>query len=437
MDDIVDKTKKNNTKKKNKKESRDFKSGIQLNIFSVVLIDIILLECISALFNYKTSMSALGVNIVIIFSAVIISIVSSFISGRNLANKIAIPINFCAERLKRLSEGDLANDVSFVLKEDEIGKLIISLNTTISGLNNIINDISYHLGAIEKGDYTTEVTLNYAGDFSAIETSIRGIIKALNKMMSQIDESAEQVASGSVQVAAGSQALSQGATEQASSIEELAATLNEITEQINNNAKNAENAKNATLHAANEVENGSKQIKDMIAAMDEINESSAEIGKIIKAIEDIAFQTNILALNAAVEAARAGSAGKGFAVVADEVRNLASKSAEAAKNTTELIENSMKAIEKGTKIAEKTDISLKLIVDKTNLSLNLVEEIASASEQQAIGASQVTVGIDQISSVVQTNSATAEESAASSEELSSQAQMLKDIIKSIKLKDNI
>jgi methyl-accepting chemotaxis protein len=368
---------------------------------------------------------------------VFLAIFASILIARKMSKQIADPITYCAERIKSLSEGDLKTEIIHTDREDEIGLLVKSLSSTVKGLNNVVSDISYHLGALENGDYTTEVTLDYLGDFDSIEWSLKGIIKSLNNTMKQIDESAEQVASGSEQVSAGSQALSQGATEQASSIEELAATVNEITEQINETAKNAENAKEATSDAVFEIKLFDERNVEMGKAMNEITETSSQIGKIIKTIEDIAFQTNILALNAAVEAARAGSAGKGFAVVADEVRNLASKSAEAAKNTTQLIENSLRAVDNGRKISEKTEESLKSIVNKSNTAFKLVEEIASAAEQQAIGASQITIGIEQISSVVQNNSATAEESAAASEELNSQAQMLKNLVENIKLKDNI
>ncbi len=366
---------------------------------------------------------------------VALSIVFASIVAGMLASKISNPIKSCAERLKLLSNGDLHTEVPKTTSKDETGLLLNSMELTVDRLNVIIRDITYHLGKIAEGDFTTTVEKEYEGDLSEINLSIKKIIEFLNNITGQIDESAEQVASGSDQIASGAQALSQGATEQASSIEELAATLNEITEQINQSAKNAENAKIVSDEGSIEVQNGSNQIKTMMHAMNEINETSLKIEKIIKAIEDIAFQTNILALNAAVEAARAGSAGKGFAVVADEVRNLASKSADAANETTQLIESSLNAVSNGVKIAGHTEDSLKLIVEKTNMTAALIDEIAQTSQHQAIAANQVTVGIEQISSVVQTNSATAEESAAASEELSGQAQVLRNLVNGIKLKN--
>ena len=365
---------------------------------------------------------------------IIISILFAFFISKKMSKGIVDPIIACSERLKLLSECDLHTEIPKTKNNDEIGFIFESMENTVNKYNFIVSDISNHLGAIADRDFTKPfIKVSNNGDFIAINKYVKLINDSLNAMMVQIADSAEQVASGSEQVAGGAQALSQGSTEQASSIEELAATINEITEQINHSAVNAENARQTSLDASEEVKNGSIQIEKMIIAMEEINETSVEIGKIIKAIEDIAFQTNILALNAAVEAARAGSAGKGFAVVADEVRNLASKSAQAAKNTTELIENSLRAVENGSKIADKTEESLKLIVEKTNKTVSLIEEIAAASKQQALGASQVTVGIEQISTVVQTNSATAEESAAASEELSGHAQILKNFLGGVKL----
>mgnify|MGYP000867924911 CR=1 FL=1 len=363
-----------------------------------------------------------------------IAILISIFSARRMSNSIAEPIVACANRLKLLSEGDLHTEVPKTDSKDETGMLLSSMEATVNELNDVIGDISFHLGAIADGDYTTDVSKEYLGDLVPIENSLKKIIDSLNELSGQIDESAEQLSTSSEQVACGAQALSQGSTEQASSVEELAATINQMTEQIKLNAESAENAKNITFDASKEVQNGNEQIVKMTKAMNEINETSLQIGKIIKTIEDIAFQTNLLALNAAIEAARAGEAGKGFAVVADEVRNLAAKSSEAAQNTTDLIEGALRAVENGDVIVENTAESLKRIVEKTEMTVSIVEKIAEATQQQSVGASQITSGIEQIASVVQHNSATAEESAAASQELSIQAQVLKKLLEGIKLK---
>lgn len=278
-----------------------------------------------------------------------------------------------------------------------------------------------------KGDLTVASDVEYAGDYRELKESMQYILSAFNETLGQINQVADQVSSGSGQVSSGAQMLAQGAAEQASSIEELSAAINEIAEKITVNAEYAANASRSVHDVGSEISKSNRQMQDMIAAMSQINLSSGQIRKIIKTIEDIAFQTNILALNAAVEAARAGTAGKGFSVVADEVRNLASKSADAAKNTTALIENSMRQVENGTKIANETAVSLQKVVESTTTVFETVEKISSATKQQAESIGQVTQGIEQISGVVQTNSATAEESAAESEELSGQAEFLKQL----------
>lgn len=379
---------------------------------------------------------ATNIGIMIILAVSVLSLLLAYAAGRKLSDKIAVPVNLCAERLKKLMEGDLHTEVSFTERNDEIGLMIKSLSSMMKGLNVIINDISGHLGAIAEGDFSQTTYMEYNGDFNSIVLSMKKISNYLNKIIRQVDESAEQVAVGSDQVAGGAQALSQGAAEQASSVEELSAALSEVSGQINSNASYANKAKESSAESSEQVESGSKYVKQMNEAMLNINSTSQEIAKIIKVIDDIAFQTNILALNAAVEAARAGSSGKGFAVVADEVRNLASKSAQAAKNTADLIENSMKAVENGTKISRQAEKALELAVDRANVVADMIEEISKASSQQAESVSQVLSGIEQISAIVQTNSATAEESAAASQELSSQAQVLKELVGEIKLSDS-
>ena len=317
--------------------------------------------------------------------------------------------------------------------EGSYRRVIESVNRMIEAIQNPINESIATLEKYAAGDLSVVVTTEYKGDYARIKNALNTASAAFRKILSGISETAAQVASGSQEIASGSQNLSQGATEQASSLEELTASVTEIAAHTKSNAKNASAAKTLSENMHNEAVTGNDKMKQMQNAMKDISESSANIAKVIKVIDDIAFQTNILALNAAVEAARAGQAGKGFAVVADEVRNLASKSAKAANETTELIENSAVKVKAGTLIANETAAALEKIVSSVEKSDSLVGQISEASIKQATGISQIDNGLEQVSAVVQTNSATAEQSAAASAELSSQAETLKKMASQFKL----
>lgn len=345
--------------------------------------------------------------------------------------------------IDKLAVGDLNYDIALD-KPDEDTKSIYEMYCTISGklensfkaIKGYIDEISYITGEMAKGDLNVEITSEYMGDFIGLKKSINQIINWLNGMFHEIRTAAEQVSAGSHQVSDGNQAISQGATEQASSIEELSASVESIAAQVKQNAEDAAKSAKIAAESKDNAVDGDGKMKKMLQSMDEINESSVNISKIIKVIDDIAFQTNILALNAAVEAARAGVHGKGFAVVAEEVRNLAARSANAAKETTVLIEGSVKKAETGMAIAGETAKALAGIVSGSEESVQLLSGIAQASNEQATGIAQINKGIEQMSQVVQTNSATAEESAAASEELSSQAEFLKDMINKTRLRED-
>lgn len=371
-------------------------------------------------------------------NAILIGIAAMFFVGLialSIATKFSLSITRPIEQLElasiEMSKGNLKAVASITYEsEDELGQLAKSLRFTMTTLSAYVDEISAILLQLAKGDFTvprSEIT-DFLGDFSEIKTSFITILKSLNTTLGDINQAAAQVNLGAEQISTAAENLSQGATEQASSVEELAATINEISDQIRSNAENAQIASTKAINVGNEMTESNHKMQQMMVAMQEISESSGEIGKIIKAIEDIAFQTNILALNAAVEAARAGAAGKGFAVVADEVRNLASKSAEASQNTSSLIERSIQAVEKGTEMANDTAEALQSAVYGAQEVVEVIAKISAACLDQAKSAEMVEQNVTQISDVVQTNSAASEETAAASEELSGQSLMLTELV---------
>lgn len=394
---------------------------------------------IGALFSGISAVSSDGEVVKTVFisvamgAAVIVAVIFFLIIFTKI--NITEPIVAAKELADEMAKGNLGTDDSKIKirKRNEVSALTKRLIETKHELSAYISDMSRVFNAMAQGDFTVGPQVVYNGDFASISENIKAIQEQLGEVISSLNVSASEVSSGSAQIANGSQLLADGTTRQAAAIQELSATIDSISTKINNNAESAGEADRCASEASEKIRIQTEDMREMRDAMNDIKDKSAQIEKIIKTIEDIAFQTNILALNAAVEAARAGAAGKGFAVVADEVRNLATKSDTATKQTAAIISGTVEAVENGSRIVEKTEISMSEVVEITQKTNDLISKISAASAEQAESIRQVTAGIAQISEVVQQNSATAEESAASCEELNGQSEMLMSEVNKFKV----
>lgn len=376
--------------------------------------------------------SAAGVSMTVLFLLIgVVLIVTMYIVARSVAR----PLKNLTKVTDQLAAGNLSVEIS-VNSKDEVGQLAESLKNLTKRLVTYIayiDEISHTLDEFGRGNFVLNLAHSYEGEFSVVKESLMRTSDVLRSTIGEIALVSQQVSSGSGEVANGSQALAQGTMEQAGVMDELSLTMEKISVNITKTAENSAQAETRAIAAGEAADESSLHMKMLLTAIEDINEKSSEIGKIIKTIEDIAFQTNILALNAAVEAARAGEAGKGFAVVADEVRNLANKSAQAAKNTAQLIDSSILSVDHGTKIAEETSQILGEVLLGVGDTVARIKEVSQASSEQAESLSQALMGLEQVNSVVQSNSATAQESSAASEELSAQAGLLKELANKFKI----
>lgn len=355
-----------------------------------------------------------------------------------VTRSIVAPIKKLMIVTEDLAQGKLDTEID-IDNRDETGKLALSMKRLVSRLSEYIvyiDEISESLDRFSTGDLNIDLQQSYDGEFAKIKDSLIQLSNIFKETIGQIVETSENTALGSREIANAAQVLAEGSLEQASTVEELTSTINDLSDRVSSSAEHALNASTQIKSVGKLSSESNQQMQEMMVAIKEINHKSAEIGKIIKVIDDIAFQTNILALNASIEAARAGQAGKGFAVVADEVRNLATKSADAAKETTTLIEESIKAVENGNSIAGKTNEILTKVIKGVSQSVKSIDEISEASLDQSESLKQILVGIEQISSVVQTNAATAQESSAASNELAGEAQNLQLVASKFKIEED-
>lgn len=350
-----------------------------------------------------------------------------------MIQKFLAPIQVITDEAARLEAGDLDIHVD-IQSDDELGRLSQAFNHISATMSNYVTDISQKLSQMADNHMDLKMTQSYIGDFIPIQESIEKISQSLNDTLHQIVLSADEVSVSSENVSAGAQILSDGALEQAAAVEELAASIESLSQDVAANAADASNANAFVSDVARKIQESNQEMDHLTEAMLKISDSSGEIQKIVKTIEDIAEQTNLLSLNASIEAARAGELGKGFAVVANEIRELAAKSAQAVNQTAALIETSQKAVENGMDIADHTAKSLVAVVDGSKEVSRSMEKLSSASQNQKAVLEQLTEHVDSISNVVQSNSSAAQSSAATSAELSGQSKRLHELVNRFHLK---
>lgn len=348
--------------------------------------------------------------------------------------KVLRPIMAVKKQMLEISQGNLSSQFSLQPDTSEIGRLVESIHETKHELKKYISDIDTTLSQMAQGNMDMTIGNDYRGEFLPIQRAMGQILDSFNKALSQITRTSEQVSEESDKMSSSAQSLADGATEQAAAVEELSASILEISKQVSSTSADAGNANKASEESMKHLMLCNEKMEALSAAIEEISNSSRQIGGITKAIEDISLQTNILALNASVEAARAGEAGKGFAVVAGEVQSLANKSSESAKNISELIEKSIKQVQSGAALSVETMNALTQVITSGEQSSAMIERIASSATQQAESLEQVTEGMHQISDVVQTNASTAEDSASSARELRSGSENLRVAVQKFQLR---